>query len=43
MPNSVNVLFKKGLLTELFDANGSLKSGIIFLFYVAGVFDTMRC
>lgn len=28
MPNSVNVLFKKGLLTELFDANGSLKSGI---------------
>ena len=28
MPNSVNVLFKKGLLTELFDANGSLKSTI---------------
>lgn len=28
MPNSVNVLFKKGLLTELFNANGSLKDGI---------------
>lgn len=28
MPNSVNVLFKKGLLTELFNENGTLKSGI---------------
>lgn len=28
MPDSVNVLFKKGLLSELFDSNGAVKSTV---------------